>query len=134
MKYSSTKKKSSRLTILVKIIHESSEYGKSGSKYKELPLSNPSQPPPFFFFSPNTTELFSMKFIHSCFDTKTFWKPSSEKATLFTVLERIPCGHSRPTVTVTSTPGCLTGTWVMHKCGGAETKSSQGALKGVRIN
>lgn len=90
--------------------------------------------PPLFFFSPNTTELFSMKFIHSCFDTKTFWKPSSEKATLFTVLERIPCGHSRPTVTVTSTPGCLTGTWVMHKCGGAETKSSQGALKGVRIN
>lgn len=64
-----------------------------------------------------------IKFIHSLFDTRTIWKPSSENATLFTVLERIPCGHSRPTVTVTSTSACLTGTWIMHKCGGAETKS-----------
>lgn len=51
-----------------------------------------------------------IKFIHSLFDTRTIWKPSSENATLFTVLERIPCGHSRPTVTVTSTSACLTGT------------------------
>lgn len=49
-----------------------------------------------------------IKFIHSLFDTRTIWKPSSENATLFTVLERIPCGHSRPTVTVTSTSACLT--------------------------
>lgn len=75
----------------------------------------------FFFLSKHYRTLF-IKFIHSFFDIKTFWKPSSEKATLFTVLERNPCGHSRPTVTVTSTPGRLTGTWVMHKCGGAETK------------
>lgn len=87
----------------------------------QLSLSNSSQ---HFLFSSLSKHYRTLliKFIHSFFENKTFWNPSSEKATLFTVLERIPCGHSRPTVTVISTPGCLTGTWVMYKCGGAGTK------------